>query len=214
VRYFAIFGVGGCGRSVIPFAKILLGGNNIEHELAFVDDNPSSLVINKYPVFKYDEWLLHTKGHERFINIAISDYRIRKMLVERCIKDGVKFFEVRAPSVVELDNVTLGEGALLSSHVILTSNIHIGKYFHANSFSYIEHDCVIGDYVTFAPGVKCNGNVIVGDYAYVGAGAIIKQGLGASPLIIGEGAIVGMGAVVTKNVAPYTTVVGNPARRF
>jgi acetyltransferase-like isoleucine patch superfamily enzyme len=71
---------------------------------------------------------------------------------------------------------------------------------------------MIGDYVTFAPGVQCNGNVHIGDHAYVGAGAIIRQGKPGEPLRIGVGAIVGMGAVVTHDVAAGMTVVGNPAR--
>jgi acetyltransferase-like isoleucine patch superfamily enzyme len=96
--------------------------------------------------------------------------------------------------------------------VTLTSNIRIGKHFHANLYSYVEHDCVIGDYVTLAPGVKCNGNVVVEDHAYIGTGAIIKQGQPRQPLVIGRGAVVGMGAVVTKSVPPWATVVGSPAR--
>ncbi len=71
---------------------------------------------------------------------------------------------------------------------------------------------MIGDFVTFAPGVKCNGNVVVEDHAYIGTGAIIKQGQPGQPLVIGRGAVVGMGAVVTKSVPAGATVVGNPAR--
>ena len=71
---------------------------------------------------------------------------------------------------------------------------------------------MIGDLVTFAPGVKCNGNVTIEDHAYIGTGAIIKQGTPDRPIVIGEGAIVGMGAVVTKSVAAGSVVVGNPAK--
>ena len=78
--------------------------------------------------------------------------------------------------------------------------------------SYVEHDCVVGDFVTFAPGAKCNGNVHIQDYAYIGSGAILKQGTPDTPLVIGAEAIVGMGAVVTRSVPPGVTVVGNPAR--
>lgn len=71
---------------------------------------------------------------------------------------------------------------------------------------------MIGDCVTFAPRVSCNGNVVIGDGAYIGTGAVIKQGTPDRPLRIGAGAVVGMGAVVTRDVAPGMTVVGNPAR--
>ena len=126
--------------------------------------------------------------------------------------DGVEFFEVRAANVVQLDNVQLGEGAILCPFVTLTSNIRIGRHFHANLYSYVEHDCVIGDFVTFAPGVRCNGNIVIEDHAYIGAGAILKQGRPGNPLVIGRDAIVGMGAVVTKDVPAGVTVAGNPAK--
>jgi acetyltransferase-like isoleucine patch superfamily enzyme len=66
--------------------------------------------------------------------------------------------------------------------------------------------------VTFAPSVHCNGNIRIENHAYIGTGAVVRQGRAGKPLVIGEGAVVGMGAVVTRDVAPYTTVVGNPAR--
>jgi acetyltransferase-like isoleucine patch superfamily enzyme len=96
----------------------------------------------------------------------------------------------------------------------LTSNVKIGQHFHANIYSYVEHDCVIGDYVTFAPAVKCNGNIMIEDHAYIGAGAVIKQGEPGKPTVIGQGAVVGMGAVVTKSISPGITVVGNPAQQL
>lgn len=68
-----------------------------------------------------------------------------------------------AANVVCMDDVTLGEGAVFSPFVTLTSNIRIGRHFHANLYSYVEHDCVVGDFVTFAPGVHCNGNVVIED---------------------------------------------------
>ena len=73
---------------------------------------------------------------------------------------------------------------------------------------------MIGDYVTFAPSVRCNGNIVIEDHAYIGTGAVIKQGTPEKPLVIGKGAVVGMGAVVTKDVPPGVTVVGNPAKPF
>ena len=105
----------------------------------------------------------------------------------------------------------IDEGVILSPFVTLTSNITIGKSFHANIYSYVAHDCVIGDYVTFAPAVKCNGNIVVEDHVYIGTGAIIKQGKPTKPLIIGEGATIAAGAVVTKSVPAGMTVFGNPA---
>ena len=99
----------------------------------------------------------------------------------------------------------------MSPFVTITSNVIIGKCFQANIYSYVAHDSRVGDFVTFAPGAKCNGNVVIEDNVYIGTGAIIRQGRPNKPIVIGQGAIVGMGAIVTKNVPAGVTVIGNPA---
>lgn len=211
MKQVAIFGASGCGRGVMPLARDQWAASGEPHSLVFVDDHPPAAECNGHPVLTYNQWMA-LPASSRLINIAIANSAVRQKLVERCMADGVQFFEVRAANVVQLDDVQLGEGAILCPFVTLTSNIRIGKHFHANLYSYVEHDCLIGDYVTFAPGVKCNGNVAIEDHAYIGAGAIIKQGQPGRPLVIGRGAVVGMGAVVNKSVPPGVTVVGNPAR--
>lgn len=211
MKQVAVFGASGCGRGIMPLVRSQWAASGETYQLVFVDDNPPASLCNGHPVLTYTDWLaLPASSHH--ITIAIANSSVRQRLAERCAADGVQFFEVRATNVVQLDDVQLGEGAVLCPFVTLTSNICIGQHFHANLYSYVEHDCVIGDYVTFAPGVKCNGNVVIEDHAYIGAGAAIKQGLPGAPLVIGRGAVVGMGAVVTKSVPPGATVVGNPAR--
>jgi len=207
----AVFGASGCGRGVMPLVRQQLQLAPKHCELVFVDDNPPAEQLNGHRVLTYAQWLAEPAA-SRHISLAIANSAVRAKLAARCNADGVDFFAVRASNVVELDNVQIGSGAILCPFVTLTSNIRIGHHFHANLYSYVEHDCVIGDFVTFAPGVKCNGNVRIEDHAYIGTGAVIKQGKPGDPLVIGRGAVVGMGAVVTKSVAPGATVVGNPAR--
>lgn len=213
MKRYAILGVGGCGRGVMPLARqqlqVLL--NTGEADLVFIDDRPPAPALNGHRVLTYVQWMAEPAS-SRHVCIAIANSQIRQRLALQCAADGMEFFEVRAPNVLQMDDVQLGEGAILSPFVTLTSNICIGQHFLANLYSYVEHDCVIGDYVTFAPGVKCNGNVVIEEHAYIGAGAVIKQGVPGAPLVIGRSAVVGMGAVVTKSVPPGVTVVGNPAR--
>jgi sugar O-acyltransferase (sialic acid O-acetyltransferase NeuD family) len=211
MKRYAVFGASGCGRGVLPLLRTQLAKEKSPWDLVFVDDNPPAGTLNGHRVLTYEQWIAEP-AETRQISLAIANSAIREKLAERCRADGVRFVEVRAANVVELDDVEMGEGAILCPFVALTSNIRIGRQFHANLYSYVEHDCVIGDYVTFAPGVHCNGNIHIEDHAYVGAGAVIKQGVPGRPLVIGRGAVVGMGAVVTKDVPPEVTVVGNPAR--
>jgi hypothetical protein len=53
---------------------------------------------------------------------------------------------------------------------------------------------------------------VVEDGAWIGAGALVRNGRPDRPLVVGAGATVGMGAVVMRDVPPGATVLGNPAR--
>jgi sugar O-acyltransferase (sialic acid O-acetyltransferase NeuD family) len=208
---YGVFGASGCGRGIMPLLRSALESIAAPEQIVFIDDAPIAGPVNGHDVMSWTEFL-DRPADERSVAIAIANSSIRESLAKRCRDAGVSLLKVQAANAVQMDNVVIGDGALLSPFVTLTSNIRIGRCFHANLYSYVEHDCIIGDFVTFAPSVKCNGNVHIEDHAYIGAGAIIKQGTPEKPLVIGRGAVVGMGAVVTKSIAAGATVVGNPAR--
>jgi len=118
--------------------------------------------------------------------------------------------------------VTIGKNSLLGPRSVIdcVEAVTIGDYVM------ISYDCIIGDAdnhslsyskrkddlerwrngthdwsdVQKAPIVICDG-------ACIGARAMILRGV-----TVGEGAVVGMGSVVSRDVAPYTIVLGNPAR--
>ena len=209
---YAVYGASGYGREVMPLARQQLALAGVPpSRLVFVDDAPGPALVNGQRLMTYAQFLGEPAAARHAV-LAIASSTVREALAERCAVDGVQPWGVTAANVVQMDDVELGVGAVLSPFVTITSNVRIGRHFHANLYSYVEHDCVVGDFVTFAPRVHCNGNVVIEDHAYIGTGAILKQGQPGKPLVIGRGAVVGMGAVVTKSVAPGSTVVGNPAR--
>lgn len=211
-KLYAIYGASGCGRSLMPVARQQLAREQDRSEIVFIDDAQTAITtVNAHRAMNYASFLVEPAVQKQVL-IAIANSQVREKIANRLEADGIQLWSVMADNVVLMDDVQIAAGAALSPFVTITSNIKIGKCFHANLYSYVEHDCVIGDFVTFAPGVKCNGNIHIQDHAYIGAGAMIKQGSPDQPLVIGTGAIVGMGAVVTKSVPAGVTVVGNPAR--
>lgn len=215
---FGLYSAGGFGREVMPVLteRVALEAQfdpDATHAVYFIETTPVSQEINGYPIISEDDFF-ELECSKRYFSIAVGDSKIRKRLAETCIARGAKPMSVQSPRSTIYDANELGDGAIICANAMITSNAKIGKFFHLNIYSYVAHDCVVGDYVTFAPGVHCNGNVHVHDHAYIGTGAIIRQGTSDKPLVIGEGATVGMGAVVTKDVPAFTTVMGNPAKPY
>ena len=95
-----------------------------------------------------------------------------------CIADGV--------IIENAERVIIGKQALLSQRVSLYT---------------ASHDIAAADFPRVAA------PIIIGDYAWVAAEALIMKGV-----TIGEGAVVGARAAVFKDVPPWTVVGGNPAR--
>lgn len=202
-----LFGGGGFAREVMPLARHALPSARA----FFVEREPGAREVNGLPVVSEDEFFAMDCA-TRFFNVAIADSRLRERITTECMARGAQPLLLRAENSTVYDANDIGPGAILCAYSTVTSNARIGRFFHANLYSYVAHDCVIGDFVTFAPQVHCNGHVHIRDHAYIGTGAVLRHGTPSRPLVIGEGAVVGMGAVVTKDVPAFTTVVGNPAR--
>lgn len=203
-----VYGASGYGREVIPLVK---NNSLVDDVIVFIDDNLSIQEVNGYKVLSFEDFINY-KAKSKLAVIAIANNLVREQIVDKLTTNNIKLLNVVAGNVVIMDEAIIGNGHILSPFVTITSNIKIGCHFQANIYSYVAHDCIIGDFVTFAPSVKCNGNVHIEDYAYIGTGAVIKQGTSDKPLVIGKGAVVGMGAIVTKSVKPGDVVFGNPAR--
>ena len=116
---------------------------------------------------------------------------------------------VRHPSAWVASDASHGVGCQFLAQSAVCSGARLGNAVIVNTAASIDHDCIIGDGVHFAPGARVAGEVVVGENSFVGCGAIILP-----RIRIGAGATIGAGAVVTKDVGPNQTVVGIPARPF
>lgn len=128
-------------------------------------------------------------------------------------------------------NVFISRDCYLNGQLYFGDDIYIGQ---GCRFQSTLKRIVIGNQVMFGPNVSVHsGNhridmigrymkdikleekkpaddkdIYIEDDVWVGAGAIILQGVN-----IGKGSVIGAGAVINKDVKPYSIVVGTPSQK-
>jgi sugar O-acyltransferase (sialic acid O-acetyltransferase NeuD family) len=129
--------------------------------------------------------------------------RIHRLLASR----GLAPVTAVHPTAFVAPNATLGSGCQILAQSAVAVDCRLGEACIVNTSATIDHEGVLGDGVHIAGGARLAGLVRVDDYATIYTGASILP-----RVRIGTGAVVGAGAVVLHDVAPWTVVVGVPAR--
>lgn len=114
------------------------------------------------------------------------------------------------------ENCNLGQNVVVSPDVVLGSNVKVQNNVSIYTGVICEDDVFLGPSMVFTNVINPRSAVNRrGQYAKT----IVKKGasIGANATIvcghdIGQYAFIGAGAVVTKNVPDYALVIGNPAR--
>lgn len=210
-RGLVIVGAGGHGREVLDIVE----ANGLRSTFAgFADDllaapgaDPEALerLRRRSTAVVGDVAWLATTDHDWIIGIGSSGAR-RSVDAVLAGGHGSAVTLVHPSAVVGSEN-HLEAGVVVGAGATITTNVRIGRHSHVNVGCAVQHDSVLGDYVTLSPGVFVNGDVVVGDDVFVGTGAVITRGT-----VVGDGAVIGAGAVVLADVAPGSRVVGAPAR--
>ncbi len=211
---YAVIGTGGFGREGMELARCNCRerhGSESDYRLCFVEHEVRTRVIDGVEVLSFAEFTRLEAG-EKFFNVLIADVRIRQRIATECERLGMRPFTIRSASAEVHSTARIADGAVLCQFTFVSANARVGRHFHLNHHGYVSHDCTIGDFVTFAPGVGCNGTIVIEDLAYVGSGVVIRQGTPTRSMRIGARATIGMGAVVLDSVPSDATVIGNPAR--
>ena len=140
---------------------------------------------------------------------GIGSPKVRKLLVERALKAGLKPLSICdiSSSIADQDVTKIGDGTVICSNCSITCDITIGNYVNVNLNCTVGHDTVIEDYVNLSPGVHLSGYTTLGKEVDIGTGVVILPHIS-----IGEHSVIGAGAVVTKNIPPYSLAVGCPAK--
>jgi sugar O-acyltransferase (sialic acid O-acetyltransferase NeuD family) len=211
-----LVGAGGLGREALAAVRAINAAapGSAWAVQGFVDDrlDLAGAVIDGLPVVGPLARLADgsvTGAHAVICTGRPGNTSSRIVIDEWLASAGVPFASLVHPTAALAPGIEVGEGSVLLAQVVATAPISIGRHVVIMPQVVFTHDDVIGDFTTFAAGVRLAGGVVVERGAYIGAGALVRE-----YVTIGAGALVGMGAVVTRDVPPGEVWVGNPARRL
>lgn len=116
------------------------------------------------------------------------------------------------------ENCNLGQNVMVSPGVVLGNNVKVQNNVSLYTGVICEDDVFLGPSMVFTNIVNPRSAVVRrGQYTKT----LVKKGvsIGANATIvcghdIGEYAFIGAGAVVTKSVPPYALIVGNPGKQI
>ena len=144
--------------------------------------------------------------------VAVGSPILREMIVNKITSSSSnpRFPNLIHPSVSfdhRKGKIQLGEGTMLFSNTVVTTDVKIGKHVLVYTDCTIAHDSTVGDFTTLSPGVHISGNVNIQNKVFIGTGAVVLERIKISSMVT-----IGAGAVVINDVNEPGVYVGVPAK--
>ena len=141
--------------------------------------------------------------------IAVGHNSVRKQLADDLLAvwPDVNFATVVHPSAILSRGIKIGCGTVILPHAVVRVNASVGNHCLINTKASLDHDSVMEDFSSLAPGSTVCGYVHIGEGAAVCAGATIINNRR-----IGAHTVIGAGSTVVCDIESLVVAYGNPAR--
>lgn len=209
-RDLVIIGAGGFGRETAQAVCALNEGGVAWRLLGYLDDDPArhGTTIDGTTVLGGRDELRHLPNASVVVCTGRpGDYLSRMRIVGELGLPQARYATIVHPTAAVSASSSVGPGCVLLAHVVLTASVRLASHVAVMPHVVLTHDDVVEDFGTLASGVRLGGAVHVERGAYIGAGAMVREGRR-----IGSCALVGMGAVVTHDIPAREVWTGVPAR--
>lgn len=141
--------------------------------------------------------------------IAIGDNFVRAAVAARVreLCPALRLISAIHPAASIARDALVGAGSVVMAGAVVNGGAVIGQCCILNTKSSLDHDSVMADFSSLAPGATTGGNCQIGTGAAVGLGANLIHGVR-----IGEHTVVGAGATVIRSLEASCLAYGTPAR--
>ena len=199
-----VFGAGGHGKVVVDTATAI----GSWEEIMFADDAyPQLTSVDGYPVIADFSGARSLGSDYRNVIVAIGDNRKRSDLTLRLRQSGFNPVTLIHPAATVAETARIEQGTVIFAGAVVQPGARVGRAVIVNTAATVDHDCIIGNGVHLSPGVHLGGEVRVGDYSWLGVGAVT-----VNRVSIGQDVTVGAGSCVISDLSDAVTAVGVPAR--
>lgn len=141
--------------------------------------------------------------------VAIGDNAIRAKVVDQ-LEEAVpelRFAVIVHAKAIVAKQSEISPGTLVLAGAVVNANAHIGKHCIVNTLASVEHDVMMADYVSLAPGAITGGNAVIRAFSAIGLGANILHGV-----TVAEECVIGAGATVIHDIPANSVALGLPAK--
>lgn len=201
----AIWGAGGHGHVVADLLSILPEWNPV----GFVDNvHPKGATVMGLPVLGDRAVLpdLLADGVSA-LAVAIGDplHHADMMQIARDLGFGLP--SLLHPSCILSPSASVAEGCFLCAGSIVGPQSVLKPGVILNTKASLDHDVHVGRCVHVAPGATICGFNTIGDFTWIGTGAIVRDHLSIGPRVM-----IGAGATVLRDIPGDVTAYGVPAK--
>lgn len=208
MKQLVIIGAGGMGRTFVNWVKES-EGYGIEYRIkGFIDDNLEVLYgFEDYPPILGTIKDYIPENDDVFI-CAIGG-KNRETCIRSILNKNGDFINLIHHSARIDSHAKIGKGNIFGPNVSVGPDAVIGNYNLLQNYVIIGHDVCIGDFNRFDTRVLCVGGIEVDNCVTIHSSSVIGHNV-----VIENYAVVGACSFVIRKVKSGTTVFGNPAKKL
>jgi sugar O-acyltransferase (sialic acid O-acetyltransferase NeuD family) len=201
-RTLIIIGAGGHAVSVANVAHA--AGIKVQH---FVDPGRGGELLLGIKIIASLNELPDKLSHDYAVAIGHNGSRERVHHELVATHGELSFPALVHPSAILSIHTNVGQGTVIMPNAVVGPCSVIGQFCILNTMSSIDHDCVLSNYASLAPGAVTGGNVRVGERTSIGIRASIKH-----TVSIDSDTVIGANSYVNQFIGNNFIAYGTPAR--
>lgn len=142
-------------------------------------------------------------------SIAIGDNKTRQRVYEESVScyGSLVFPVLKHASAIISTGCQVACGTVVMPNSVLGPNSKLGEFCLVNTGATLDHDCVMHDFSSLAPGATIGGAVEIGGRSAISMCATIEQGRK-----IGNDVVIGVNSYVRTDIPDNVVAYGTPAR--